>query len=208
MNRREMLQCAAVLVSGASLSRLGFALNEKQMAYLATAPDYASGKASYLSAGQRRTIVAMAETIIPNNGTPGATDANTAHFIELMVQDWFNDQERAIFDAGLDEMQSRVQKEYGKPYDELTAQEQLEVLQAMEDAAQDHPWYQQGNIRRAFISDAPFICQVKELTVWGFFTSEQGVKEVLRFNPMPMKFDGHYPREEGNTTWAPVTFFR
>jgi len=208
MNRREILQCAAVLVSGAGFSQLGFALNEKQRAYLATAPDYTSKKASYLSTKQRRIIAAMAEIIIPRSETPGATDANVAHFIELMVQDWFNDQERAIFDAGLEEMQSRVEDEYGKPYVALTAQEQLEVLQAMEDAAQVHSWYQQGNVRRAFISDAPFICQIKELTVWGFFTSEQGVKEVLRYNPMPMKFDGHHPRAEGDTAWAPVTFFR
>ena len=60
-----------------------------------------------------------------------------------------------------------------------------------------------GNTRRDFISDAPFICQLKELTVWGFFTSEVGAKQVLRYNPMPMKFDGHFPRSPGDTTWAP-----
>ena len=34
MNRREFLQCGALLVSGLSASQLGFSLTEEQQAYL------------------------------------------------------------------------------------------------------------------------------------------------------------------------------
>ena len=203
MNRREFLQCASILVSGASISQLGFTLTNEQLTYLATAPDYINEKVNYLNTEQRQLIASIAEAIIPRTDTPGAIDAGVPHFIELMAANWFNHQERKIFEVGLRELQATIPAEFGKPFYKLTSDQQVAVLERMEAAASESPWYQAGNTRRDFISDAPFICQLKELTVWGFFTSEVGAKQVLRYNPMPMKFDGHFPRSPGDTTWAP-----
>ena len=75
-------------------------------------------------------------------------------------------------------------------------------MEALEEAASDSAWYEFANTQRDFISDAPFICQIKELTVWGFFTSEIGEKQVLRYNPMPMRFDGDIPLGPDESTWA------
>lgn len=208
MNRRQFLECAAILVSGAAVNQLGFALSEEQLTYLGSEPAYNSHPVNYFSESQRKILAAIAETIIPTTDTPGAIEAGVPNFIELMVRDWLNDEERTIFNAGLKDIETRIPKELGKSYDQLTGDQQLAILEALETAASDSAWYVRGNVRRAFISDAPFICQVKELTVWGFFTSEEGVKQTLRYNPMPMKFDGHYPRSPGDSTWAPFTFYR
>lgn len=208
MNRRQFLECAAILVSGATASPMAFSLSEEQLTYLGSAPDYNSHPVSYFSDKQRKLVAAIAETIIPRTDTPGAIDAGVPRFIELMVADWLNDAERAIFDAGLKEIETGIPGEYGSAYDQLSADQQLAILEALESAASDSPWYAQGNVRRAFVSDAPFICQIKELTIWGFFTSKAGVEQVLRYNPMPMKFDGHYPRSPDDSAWAPFTFYR
>jgi hypothetical protein len=208
MNRRQFLECAAILVSGVSASQLGLALSDAQLAYLGSAPDYNRQAVNYFSANQRRLVAAIADTIIPRTDTPGAIDAGVPHFIELMVADWLNDEECAIFDAGLNDIETRIPAEYGNTYDQLGTDRQLAVLEALESAASDSPWYAKGNVRRAFISDAPFICQIKELTIWGFFTSREGIEQVLRYNPMPMKFDGHYPRSPDDSAWAPFNFYR
>jgi hypothetical protein len=202
MNRREFLQCATLLVTGASASQLGFTLSAEQSTYLATAPDYISSNADYLTDDQRRILAAMTEVVIPRTDTPGAIDAGVPRFIELMAADWFNDEERAIFDAGMADIQTRIPAEYGKPFDQLDSAEQLAVMEALESSAADSSWYDFGNVQRAFISDAPFICQVKELTVWGFFTSEVGATQVLRYNAMPMRFDGDVPLDPDESTWA------
>lgn len=202
MNRREFLQCAAILVSGASASQLGFALTEEQQVHLASLANYNTGKTDYLNEKQRAIIAAMAEVVIPRTDTPGAIDAGVPRFIELMVADWFNDEERAIFEAGLADMEERIPAQYGASFDKLDADQQLEVMEALEEAAGDSPWYEFANVMRQFISDAPFICQVKELTVWGFFSSEVGSKQVLRYNPMPMHFDGEIPLDPDESTWA------
>ncbi|MFT4519464.1 MAG: gluconate 2-dehydrogenase gamma chain [Halioglobus sp.] len=206
MNRREFLQCAALLVSGATASQLGFSLTEEQQVYLATAPNYNTAASSYLSAPQRKIIAAMCEVIIPRTETPGAIDAGVPMFVELMAADWFNDEEQAIFQAGIKDMEVRIPKEFGKSFDQLDASQQLEIMEALEDDASDSPWYEFANIQRQFISDAPFICQVKELTIWGFFTSEVGSTQVLRYDPMPMYFDGDTPLSPEDSAWAGLTF--
>ena len=83
----------------------------------------------------------------------------------------------------------------------LTPAEQLQVMEDLEDAASGSSWYDFGNVQRDFVSDAPFICQLKELTVWGFFTSEEGGSQVLRYDPMPMYFDGDIPLQKDDSTW-------
>ncbi len=208
MNRREFLQCAAVLAGGASLSTLSFHLSAEQLQYLASADDYIKKPANIFNVSQRQIIAAIAEVIIPRTDTPGASDANVAQFIELIVQDWFNDQERAIFWQGLKEFEIKIPEKYGRAFDQLDHAQKLQILEAMEEQAADSSWYEKGNPGRAFISDAPFICQLKELSIWGFFTSEVGAKQVLRYNPMPTKFEGSYPRHEGDTSWAPYVFYR
>lgn len=202
MNRREFLQCAAILVSGASASQLGFTLTQEQEVYLASAPNYNTTKANMLTPAQRKIIAAMAEIVIPRTDTPGAIDAGVPNFIELMASDWFNEQEQGIFLAGLADMEERIPQEYGKSFEQLPGSQQLEIMEALEEAASESQWYNFANVQREFISDAPFICQVKELTIWGFFTSELGSTQVLRYDGMPMEFDGELPLSPEDSSWA------
>ncbi len=202
MERREFLQCAAILLTGATASQLGFTLSDEQRAYMASAPNYNLGAVDYFSTEQRRIVAAMSEIVIPRTDTPGAIDAGVPRFIELMAADWMNDQERAILQDGLQYMASRIPEEYGKPFPDLTTEQQLKIMEALEDAASDSDWYAFGNVQRAFISDAPFICQIKELVAWGFFTSEKGSTQVLRYEAMPMTFDGDIPLSPDDSTWA------
>ena len=201
MNRREFLQCAAILVSGVGASQLGVALTEEQQAYLAAAANYNAGSSEFLNEAQRKIIAAMSEIVIPRTETPGAIDAGVPRFIELMAADWFNEQERAIFLAGLVDLEARVTKDYGSSFDQLDSAQQLDLMEALEADASDSPWYDFANFQRDFVSDAPFICQIKELTVWGFFTSEIGGTQVLRYNAMPMYFDGDVPLSPDDSSW-------
>jgi hypothetical protein len=206
MNRREFLQCAAIIISGSSASQLGFALTEEQKVYLATAPSFIDRNVQAFSGPQRKIVTAIAERIIPRTDTPGAIDAGVPIFIELMFAKWLNKQERRIFVLGLKDLQTRIPEEYGRSFDALPAEEQLTILEDLETDASDSPWYEFGNVQRQFISDAPFICQIKELTIWGFFTSEVGAKQVLRYKPMPMRFDGDIELSPDDSTWAAPMF--
>ncbi len=203
MNRREFLECAAIMITGMSASQLGFTLSEQQRQHLASAPPYIATDVDYLNDAQRRTIAAIAETIIPRTDTPGAIDAGVPRYIELMVSDWFNDEERAIFDAGLAALMDDMDARFGKSFEQLPEADRVAVLEALEEAASDASYYSfSADIFGGFDSTNPFIAQLKELTTWGFFTSELGSTQMLRYNAMPMKFDGAYPYEEGESSWS------
>ncbi|MEH6591948.1 MAG: gluconate 2-dehydrogenase subunit 3 family protein, partial [Halioglobus sp.] len=109
-------------------------------------------------------------------------------FIELMVADWLITDERKIFMDGLAVLQQRSGGDFAK----LSAVEQLNNLETLEEEAGDAAWYQLGNTMRIWDETAPFICQVKELTVLGFMLSEVGRKQFLRENPMG-QFKGDIP---------------
>ncbi len=203
MNRREFLECAAILISGASASQLGFSLSAEQKTYLATAPDYIARTAQYLSDAQKATLAMLTETIMPRTDTPGAIDAGVPRFVELMVFEWFNKAEHKIFVEGLNQLMTDVNQRFGKPFEALAESQRIAVLEELEDEASDSPWYDVGSTAlREFIDGVPFICQLKELSIWGFFTSEVGATQVLRYEAMPMEFDGHRKLGKDDSSWA------
>ena len=203
MNRREFLECAAILIGGISASQAGFALSAEQKTYLATAPNYIAKGANYFTDAQKSTLAMLTETILPRTDTPGAIDAGVPRFVELMVFEWMNDAERAIFLEGFERLMVDIDKRYHKPFEKLDDHRRLHLMEELERLAGDSSWYDIGSAAlRDFISDAPFICQLKELTIWGFFTSEVGSKQVLRYEAMPMKFDGHRTLGEDESAWA------
>ena len=43
---------------------------------------------------------------------------------------------------------------------------------------------------------------MKQLTVWGYFTSEVGATKALRYLPVPGKYIGDLPYKKGDKAWA------
>ena len=189
MNRREFLQCAAMLAAGTSTMPASWAMNNTQQVFLAAQANYIDRKPlTFFSPAQRALVTTIAEHVIPRTDTPGASDAGVPRFIELMASDWFNAAELQVFMDGLADLQSRTDD----GFTELSPAAQLALLEQLEEESADAPWYELGNVLRVWDDTAPFICQFKELTTLGFFLSEVGAKQVLRINPMG-EFNGDIP---------------
>jgi hypothetical protein len=141
-------------------------------------------------------VKVIAQLIIPTTDTPGAIEAGSDRFIELMVADWFTPQERDFFTNGLNKLMAKHTDFIG-----LSAVDQIRVLEQLEDDASDSPWFDFGNTTRVWDGDAPFICQFKELTVLGFLLSEVGSQQVLRANPMG-SFKGDIPLLDTDVSYA------
>jgi gluconate 2-dehydrogenase gamma chain len=132
MNRREFLQCAALLVAGSAASP--WALSVEQRTFLAARPDYVdSAPLQFFSAIQRAAVKSAADHVIPATDTPGAVAAGAERFVELMVADWFHEDERAAFMTGLEDLQARSQGDFAR----LSFDEQLALLETLEDEASD-----------------------------------------------------------------------
>ncbi len=203
MNRREFLQCAALLTAGSGVVPDTWALTLEQQTYLGARGSYLDRVTLTLFSGEQRAMVAaMSELTIPRTDTPGAIDAGVPQFIEAMVSAWFNDEERANFMKGLAELDRRA-----NGYLRQDADQQLALLEALEDEASDAEWFRMGNTMRIWDSNAPFICQFKELTILGFMLSETGARQFLTPNPMGA-FDGSVSLQPEQRTYSTQTPMR
>lgn len=199
MNRREFLQCAAVFASGAIQLPSSWAMSHEQKIFLTSQPNYTERESpGFFTKIQRDAVSGIADQIIPTTDTPGAIEAGTPRFIELMVADWFNAAERKLFMTGLADLQLRA----GGNFASLSKNKQLLLLEKLEDESGDASWYQIGNVTRIWDGDAPFICQIKELTVLGFMLSHLGSTQFLRQNPMGI-LDGNFPLGNDDPAYAP-----
>lgn len=113
---------------------LGGALSASTVAgVLAGCERKGSGAAEAASVlGERKEMVAvMAEHILPETDTPGARAAGVHDFIDVMLADYYPAEERDRFLTGLARVDARAQRAFGKPFVEATADQQLQLVRAL-----------------------------------------------------------------------------
>lgn len=141
------------------------------------------------SADQLALLNEIGETILP--ATPdsgGAKAADVAAFMQEIVRDFYDDAERATFLAGLTELQSASRAKFsGREFEDLTPDERHALLLGYEPP---HP--------------APdFYRMLKQLTLWGYFTSEIGATQALAHLPIPERYSGCVVIDPATTkAWA------
>jgi hypothetical protein len=151
----------------------------------------ALGRATHARAGGRgrsglspvteETIALLAELILPATDTPGAAAVGVPGFIYQMMAEWQTDAERQGVLDGLDDLDRRSRIAGGAPFTGLTAEGQASLLLAI-----DGTKGPAGTAEYAWST-------IKELAVYGYFTSEPVQKEVLRVQIIPGRFDGCIP---------------
>jgi hypothetical protein len=134
---------------------------------------------------QQALVTSIAEMIIPETDTPGATTVKVPEFIDLILTDWASDDERATFLAGLRDIDVRASAMGSPRFVTLPAAKKVELMTAL-DAAR-------GDKTGAGLAFA----RLKALTVYGYFTSSRVEQEVLK---MQMFFNGY----QGNVPFTPA----
>lgn len=141
---------------------------------------------------QAALVTSFADVILPASDTPGAVDVGVPGFIEKMVNEVYTSEQREMFLDGLDQFSAECRNETGKQFTDLNQEEQynyalLQNRLAIENEAAEGP---------------QFFLVFKEITMVGFFTSEAGATQVLRYEHVPGFYDGCMPFEEIGRTWA------
>ena len=181
MDRREALKRVGLLMGGTvSLSVASGVLSGCQ------AP--AAGGYTYqtLTADQGELVATLSELIIPETDTPGARAARVHEFVDLMLTDWYDEADRDHFLAGLAEVDGVAQSINGGAFVGNTEEQQVAILTEMEDAA----------IADAGADQQPFFSMIKELTLLGYYTSEIGASQELKYVHTAGEYRGDVPYEE------------
>ena len=122
-----------------------------------------------LTPAQNETVIALAELIIPQTDTAGATKANVNRFIDAVIADASPDDRKKFVD-GLAWLDTQSQRDAGAPFVRASVAHQTALLTAM-------------NTNKAPSSaervGVDFFKAVKSLTITGYYTSEVGMREEM-----------------------------
>jgi len=134
-----------------------------------------------LSPAQQALVTALADGILPRTDTPGASDVGVPGFIDLMLTEWYDETDRDRIVEGLDAIDAFARERGAAPFSDLDGASRTVVLESLDAARGDD-----GDPGRTF-------GEIKSLTVYGYFTSEQISKDVLRTEVFFADFDGCAP---------------
>jgi hypothetical protein len=130
---------------------------------------------------QRALVTNIAELIIPETDTPGATSVKVPEFIDLIMSEWASDEEKSALLAGLKDIDTRAAAMGSPRFVDLAPAKKTEMLTALEAARED-----KAGAGYAF-------GQLKGLTVYGYFTSEPVQVDILKTQMFFNGYDGNVP---------------
>ncbi len=151
-----------------------------------------TGGSKLFSETERAAVAALSEIIMPTTDTPGAIAAGVPDYIEFMLSEWYDEDERTRFLIGIRQVAAYAQARENKAFSELDESTQNEIVQRMQDGHM--PLMQDGG--NAFFE------HIKQLTLAGYYTSEIGMTVERIYLPVPGRFDGFYPYEQVGTLFT------
>lgn len=154
--------------------------------------DDSGWKPAFLTEDEVELVANVAESIIPKTDSPGAKDALVHQFIDENVKLNFSEEQKVLFKKGLQLFNEAAVEKYGKDFSDLSHDERHKALMVLE---------KQSSGKES--GDNPHIFDVmKDMTKFGYFTSEVGSKEFLIFDQIPGDYLGCIDYSEVGGTWA------
>jgi hypothetical protein len=131
-----------------------------------------------LTAAERALVAGIADTILPRTDTPSASDVGVVDWVNLIVAEYYAEDVRTPFIAGLNAIDAQVRSARGRAFGELDVAAQQDVV-----AALDAPADRRTPEARAYT-------RLKSLVVHGYFTSERVQRDVLHSQMFYDRFQG------------------
>ena len=188
MHRRQALRLLASAATLPLLSREAFSLFQAVHAQIPEQPVLKT-----FNPQQNATVTTIAELIIPQTDTPGAKAARVNEFIDLILTEWYDEEEKSTFMTGLADVDSRTRDLYGKDFVDCVEKQQVEILQALDDevaAREDN-----ARRRRTHPPQKNFFFMMKQLTLVGYYTSQVGFEQELHGEIIPSRHAACVPLE-------------
>ncbi len=139
-----------------------------------------------LNPHQAATTTAMAELILPRTETPGATDVGATEFIDLMLTEWYDEQDRTRFLNGLTDVDLRAKALFGKNFVDGSPDQQAEILSWLGQkmtAEAEASLRPRGSSSPALSTN--FYFMFRRMTLTAYYTSEAGATTALHFQMIP-----------------------
>jgi hypothetical protein len=173
MNRRDLLQVIGGAVTLEALSTLA------PQRLLALGEEIHRNAVPLEPAVQPALIAALSERILPESDTPGAIAVGVPAFIEVIIHHWMTDEERTRLEKGLSTIDAAAKERFKSDFANLTTDQQNTLIGEWDKAQQREP----GTAADAY-------GRIKDMTVYGYFTSKPVVENILQLKRMPGRYNG------------------
>lgn len=189
LSRREALQRVSALFGGVALVGHAGLLE-------ALTGERSVSTSAFLTTNEVALLDEVAETILPETGTPGAKAAGVGPFMALMVADAYDPEEQRIFREGLKTIDRECTEMHGHAFLSATPAERLSLLERLD--------REQYDSMEAHEDEEPahYFRMMKELALLGYFTSEIGYKQAMRYVETPGRWEPCVPYKPGDKAWA------
>lgn len=134
----------------------------------------------------------LAETILPKTNTPGAKDAAVGKFISVQVSDCYETKDQNIFREGMNAIDMISQKIYQQSFLTISNENRVSLITTLDKEAKEY------NKNKKTEEANHYFTMMKQLTLFGYFTSKPALTEAFSYNPVPGKYDGAYPYKKGD----------
>ena len=187
MNRREAISAVTLLLGGTLLGA---------DAFLSGCKNPAANASLNFSADDISFLNEVAETILPATSTPGAKAAKVGDFMTVIVKDCYEEKDQKIFMDGLGKIDEASKKINGKSFLDSTAEQRTALLNELNKELKNY------NETKKEEDPNHYFGMMKQLTLLGYFTSEIGATQALRYIAVPGKYEGCVPYTKGDKAWA------
>ena len=139
------------------------------------------------SANEVALLNLMGDTILPETDVPGAGAVEIGTFVTMMLSDCYAPEVQSKFREDVRDWEARYQSAHGQAFMEGSPADRTEFLNQL-----DHEQYDSAEHSFRIL---------KDLTILGYFTSEIGCTQALRFKEVPGSYDGNVPYRKGDRAW-------
>lgn len=148
----------------------------------------------------------IGDTIIPPTHVPGAKAAGIGAFMAMMINDCYEAADQAAFRAGLAKLPADYAAKYHEPFLTGSAANRTAFLNELDREQRNHASRLRKERREAGLPEnggtPHYFRLMKELTLLGYFTSEIGSTQAMRYVEVPGRFDGDAPYVKGDPDYA------
>lgn len=171
----------------------GFKLNAA-MAF-ESLPDSASRPGVTFTQIQMAQLAKIARTVLPKTDTPSGEDLDCHGFVDYQLATCYSEQNQRELAEVIDVINAKAKKQHGKNFAELVDKQRLDLLNDVEALK----GFNKGDKARFIF--------LKELIVFGYFTTEIGATQALNYLAVPGGFKGSIPYKEGDKAWGSFEYY-
>ena len=188
MNRREAVSLVSLIFGGTLIGA---------EAFISGCSPSIQKKEGLFSSNDISLLDDVGDTIIPETpGSPGAKSTKIGEFMKKIVTDCYEPKDQKTFTDGIAKLNEASKKSYNKSFGELNATEKQSFLDQLDKQAKDYEKTKKKDDASHYFS------MIKQLTVWGYFSSEAGATKALRYVAIPGRYQGVVEYKKGDKAWA------